>query len=166
MQVCVVLSIEFLFIAHCSLSNLTVACMHMLLVVNHNAYPCAVHTLACVHAQLLQALSQPSPYVAGGHGLFSKLLGAYYQWPGDEIGDGLSCYCIVIHVHGLLQPSGEAHYVTSQGNFAMTSLLVLGGVWQQMQDSSSLRFLALAPSKAQHFHQLGAAHSPVSQLLH
>ena len=128
MQVYVILGI--LFTAHCSLTNLAVACMHMLLLVNHVAIasPCAVHALACVHAQLLQGLGQPSPYVAGGHGLFSKLLGACFQWPDDEIGDGLACYSIMIH--GLLQPGGKAHYVTSQGNLAMTSLLFFGGVWQ------------------------------------
>ena len=98
MHICVVLGLRF--IAHCSLTNLGVICMHVLLLMNHVASPCKVHTLACVHAQLLQALGPPSPGVAGGHQVFSTLLGAYFQWPGDEVGDGLACYCVVIH--GLL----------------------------------------------------------------
>ncbi len=39
--------------AHCSLAHFALTCMHVLLLMDHIASPCAVHT---VYAQLLQAL--------------------------------------------------------------------------------------------------------------
>ena len=85
-------------IAHSSHTDFAVACMYVLLLVDHIASPCIEHILAMagIHAQLLQALGQAIPGVAGGHQLFSKLLGAHFQWPGNGFGDGLDCRSITI----------------------------------------------------------------------
>ena len=43
------------------------------------------------------------------------------------VGDRLPCSCIVVCNH--LEPGGEAHQIIGQGNLAVPSFLVLGGVW-------------------------------------
>ena len=61
MLICVVLGV--LLIAHCSFPKFLMSCLHVLLPVDHGASPCAMHALACVHAQCLQALGKPGPWL-------------------------------------------------------------------------------------------------------
>ena len=61
--------------AHCSLVNILVALMQMLLPMYHFASPGAVHALPCVNAQAFQTLCQERLSIAAGHGFLGKLLG-------------------------------------------------------------------------------------------
>lgn len=111
------------FIAHGSFTYFIVRFMQLLLFVNHLASSCAVYTLASVHAQLFHLLGQSGPSVAAGHCLLCKLLGAFLQRPGQEVGDGLPCFVVVLD--GQLQPGGAAQYITAQGDSAVPPFLFL-----------------------------------------
>ncbi len=89
MNVSLVLGI--LLTAHGSFTYYLVCVMHLQLLVNQAASPGTVHTLPCVHAQLLQVLCQPCPCIAAGHALVCVCLGANLQGSGEVIGNGLPC---------------------------------------------------------------------------
>ena len=119
-------------IAHCSLSNFIVTLLQMLLPVDYVASPDAVNALPCVHVQCLPAFGQLCPSIAASHWFLSKLL------------DSASWKLVEKHIISLVQIS-----------VAVVFLIVLGGIWQQVQ-------LCLSLQRALQSHQLIAEPCPIS----
>ena len=122
-------------VADCSLSTFFLILLQMLLsmsyVVQHS--PSAVTALTSVHVQCLQAFGEVCSSIAASHWLLSKLLGPHSQWPGDVVGDGLACSCMVMDSH--LKPGGEAFLVAGQDNLAVPSFT---GPWWYLAASATL----------------------------
>ena len=51
------------------------------------------------------------------------------QWPGEEVGDGLLSFVIVLDGQ---QPGEDAENIAREGAGAMPSFLVFGGVWDDV----------------------------------